>query len=176
MEPSAQRSWWLSELLEQRTLWALVLVTGVLLPLLTAKSAKPGEFYPLSNFPMYASFEEETYYVFISDLSDRTLNVADLFGLPISNVKKIYDNNLTSLKKETGSKERRAALPLVYREQAAQDTLALLIKNAPMQQRPHISTLSGLRLHQVDIRMKDGRIQKQTLPIGEMVVNSAAVK
>jgi hypothetical protein len=174
MSGDKPRPWWKAELMEQRTLWGLVLFSGVIMPLLTARTAKPGEFYPLSNFPMYKSFEDETYYVYVSDLSDRVLNVGQLFGLPISNAKKIYDNGLDDLKKETRSKEKRAQMPLVYRAQAAEQTLALLIKNAPMERRPHISTLSGLRLHQVDLSYKDGRIQKVSQPVGELVLNTAA--
>jgi hypothetical protein len=174
MNEDKPQRWWKAELREQRTLWILVVITGVVLPLLTAGTAKPGEFYPFSNFPMYKRFEDETYYVYVSDLSDQVLNVGHLFGLPISNAKKIYDSGLDDLKKETRSKEKRAQLPMVYRTQAAENTLALLIKNAPMAQRPHISTLSGLRLHQVNLFYKEGRIQKESQPVGELVLNTAA--
>ena len=48
--------------------WALVLLMGAVIPLITAKTDKPGEFYPFSNFPMYSSFEPDTYHVYITYL------------------------------------------------------------------------------------------------------------
>jgi hypothetical protein len=157
-----------------RTLWALILITGLALPLLTLRTAKPGECYPFSNFPMYSSFDPETYYVYVTDLKDQPVRVTQLFGPPLSSVRKMYDTQLIHLKKETKAKEPRARLPLVYKQEAAGEVLALLIKNSPPAQRPAISVLSGLRLHQVDIRLKEGRIVKQTEAVGEMVLNTAA--
>jgi hypothetical protein len=162
------------EVTEQRTLLALVLLTAVILPLLTARTDKPGEFYPFSNFPMYSSFDEETYYVYLTDLQDKPLNVAELFGTPLSNVKKSYDGRLMQLKKETGSKLLKAQLPTPLKEQAAQETLSLIVKNAPLAQRARIATLSGLRLHQVDLRLSQGRIVKESHPLTEAAFHRPA--
>ncbi|MCB1211013.1 MAG: hypothetical protein KDK97_16940, partial [Verrucomicrobiales bacterium] len=47
--------------------WFLVLLMAFVIPALTARTDKPGEFYPFSNFPMYSSFEPATYFVYIKN-------------------------------------------------------------------------------------------------------------
>jgi hypothetical protein len=174
LPPTSSAQVWWQRLKRYPLLVLMMLATGLVIPLATRKTQKPGEWYPFSNFPMYSSFDAETYYVYVTDLADKTLPVGQLFGLPISNVKKAYDTNLSALKKETGSKELKSKLAPVYKEEAAVDVLAKLIKNAPVSQRPYISTLSGLRLHQVDVAYDGERIVKTTVPVGEMVLNTAA--
>ncbi|MDB6075362.1 MAG: hypothetical protein JWO89_3002, partial [Verrucomicrobiaceae bacterium] len=111
--------------------WSLVVVMALVVPLLTRKSDKPGEFYPFSNFPMYSRFEPQTYYVYVRDLKGGPVSVAALFGTSITNVKKVYDNKLTGLKKKSGPGIKKADLSNEDRSQAASETLQCLVSIAP---------------------------------------------
>jgi hypothetical protein len=78
--------------------WAVVILMGLLIPLLTARTEKPGEFYPFSNYPMYDSFEPATYYVYVTDGADKPVGIGMTFGVAGSDVKKAFDRKLTEAK------------------------------------------------------------------------------
>lgn len=146
--------------------WALVLLMALVIPVLTMRTEKPGEFYPFSNFPMYSRFAPDTYYVFVSDLNDEPIAVGNTFGTAISNVKKAYDRKLTNFKKEAGGKGKKADLPAATKRIAADEVLRWLTDNAP--DREVVRAHSGLRLHQVDVIFKDGRVSKSSRQVGEI--------
>ncbi len=79
-----------------RILWLFVLVSSALVPLLTRHhpiKAQRGEWYPFSDFPMYSDFEEQAYYVYVTDRDDKPVPIAATFGIAPSDVKKAYDRN-----------------------------------------------------------------------------------
>ncbi len=153
--------------------WFLVGLMGLIIPLLTAKTDKPGEFYPFSNFPMYSRFEPHTYYVYLKDLKGSLVPVSPLFGTSISNVKKVYDGKLTSLKKQSGKKVK-ADLDAKDRLRASSETLAWLVSIAPKDARPKIDALGGLELHQVDIEYRNAKIEKQDSVVGTLKLAAPA--
>jgi hypothetical protein len=153
-------------------LWCLVLLMAWIIPRLTRKTEKPGEWYPFSSFPMYSKFEPATYYVFVTDLADKPIALSDVFGASTSNVKKAYDRKLINLKKASGDKARRTELSLEVRRSAAIDVLQWLATSAAKQ--AQVQALGGLRLHQVDIAFLDGQVTKTTLPVGEITFPKAA--
>lgn len=146
--------------------WGLVLVMGVIVPLLTIKTEKPGEYYPFSNFPMYSRFAPDTYYVYVTDLNDKPIAFGATFGTAISNAKKAYDRKLMNLKKESDTKDKRANLPMEMKRAAAEEVLKWLVESAPDQQL--VRDYGGIRLHQVDIMYRDGRVTKSSSPVGEL--------
>lgn len=162
MQPSLQ----LVTAIPHRLHWALVLLMAVVIPVLTRRTEKPGEFYPFSNFPMYSRFAPDTYYVFVTDLKDQPIAVGNTFGTAISNVKKVYDRKLTNLKKEAGGKGKKADLPDEVRRIAADEVLHWLADNA--HDREAVKEHGGLRLHQVDVIFKDGRVSKSSHQVGEI--------
>jgi hypothetical protein len=164
---------WKNQLLAHKTLLLLVVATVWIIPALTAKTDKPGEFYPFSNFPMYASFSDATYYVYLTDLKNQPLHASRLFGLSLSEVKKKYDGLLTQLKKDLKLKMPKAQLPMEYKQQAAQAVLTHIVKHVPAEQRAKLAQLEGVRIHQVDIQLLDGRIQKESQALGEQALNAA---
>jgi hypothetical protein len=137
--------------------WLLVAVMAFLVPFLTQRTEKPGEFYPFSNFPMYSKFEAATYYVYLTDQRNAIVPVGPLFGRSISDLKKVYDRKI-GLHKQPG--KRRTDVPLPLRERSAQETLAWLVENAPTTHRDKITAIGPLVLRQVDITYRDGRIHK----------------
>lgn len=146
--------------------WLLVLWMGLMLPLLTAKTDKPGEFYPFSNFPMYSSFSPDTYFVWVSDLNDQPVAIARTFGMSPSDLKKRYDRKLSALKKEAPKGLRKAELPLEFKQRAGRETLEQLLADT-LDLTP-LAGLSGLRLHHVDILYQDDQITQETVTVGEV--------
>ena len=151
--------------------WVLVLLMAVIIPVLTAKTDKPGEFYPFSNFPMYSRFEPETYYVYVTDLQDHPVAVGPTFGIAISNVKKAYDRKLTNLKASVGGGKRKADLPPEIKEVAARDVLQWLADNAPKDKRAGIQALGGLKLQHVEIEYDQSAVHKTTTCAGTLQFN-----
>lgn len=139
---------------------------AVIIPFLTRHTEKPGEFYPFSNFPMYSRFAPDTYYVYVTDLQDKPVAVGMTFGTAISNVKKAYDRKLTNSKKEAGGKGRKMDLPAEIKRVAADDVLHWLTDNATD---PNIvKAHGGLRLHEVNVMYRDGRVSKTERQVGEI--------
>lgn len=144
--------------------WFFVLLTALLIPWLTRDAAKPGEWYPFSNFPMYSSFEKQAYYVYVTDLEDRPLALYPTFGNWTSGVKKIFDNyfkaEAKALKKPSKKLTAEEARP------AGDATLKQLIETGryPEEVKKH----AGFRLYKVDITLDDhGKIVKETSLVGQ---------
>ena len=146
--------------------WGIVLLMAFIIPVATKYTDKPGEFYPFSNFPMYSRFSPDTYYVYVTDLEDKPLSFAATFGLAISNAKKAYDRKLTNLKKEGGGKGKKADLPPEVKRIAADEVLHWLVESAP--EPALVKAHGGLRLHQVDVMYRDGRVSKTSRQVGEI--------
>jgi hypothetical protein len=140
--------------------WILVLLMAIVIPALTARTDKPGEFYPFSNFPMYSSFEPATYFVYVTDESDQDLRMGPLFGRAPSDVKKVYDRKLNDAKKAHGGKIKKADLPPEIRAEAAKTVLQWLVDNTP--DKTQLTGTKGLRLHRVDIVFEDGHVKQTT--------------
>lgn len=136
------------------------------IPALTAHTEKPGEFYPFSNFPMYSRFAPDTYYVYVTDLKNQPVAVGPTFGIAISNVKKAYDRKLTRLKEESGAKLKKVDLPAEMKSLAAGEVLNWLTENAP--QPDAVRALGGIRLHEVTVLYRDGRVSKNEHQVGEV--------
>lgn len=140
--------------------WILVLLMAIVIPALTARTDKPGEFYPFSNFPMYSSFEPAAYFVYVTDESDQDLRMGPLFGRAPSDVKKVYDRKLNDAKKAHGGKIKKADLPPEIRAEAAKTVLQWLVDNTP--DKTQLTGTKGLRLHRVDIVFEDGHVKQTT--------------
>jgi hypothetical protein len=141
---------------------------AILVPILTARTEKPGEFYPFSNYPMYDSFEDETYYVKVTDGQDQIVPVGAVFGTTGSEVKKVFDRKLLAAKKASGGKVKKADLPPEVQQKAAVETLEWLRANAPLAQKTKIDALHTLRLHRVDLQLINSKVQRTSKPTGEV--------
>ena len=146
--------------------WILVVLMGVIIPVLTARTEKPGEFYPFSNFPMYSRFAPDTYYVYVTDLKDEPVPIGQTFNIASSDVKKAYDRRLDAIKKSTSQKARRKEMPLELRARAAEDVLRWLTENS---QKPDaVRAIGGIRLYQADVTYEDGRVTEKRERVGEI--------
>lgn len=148
----------------------IVVLMGVAIPLLTAKTEKPGEFYPFSNFPMYSSFEAETYYVYVTDFAGNPVAIGPLFGRSPSDVKKVYDRKLNALKpREKGKRKLELSAPL--KAEAAVETLRWVESVVSVANQPKVQAMGGLRLHEVIISYRDGVISKGDVLVGELALS-----
>ncbi|MBL9117229.1 MAG: hypothetical protein JNJ83_19640 [Verrucomicrobiaceae bacterium] len=148
--------------------WAVVVLMAILIPALTAKTEKPGEFYPFSNYPMYDSFEPATYYVKVTDTQDQQVAIGTTFGIASSDVKKAFDRKLIAAKAASGGKIKKADLPPEIQQKAAIDVLQWLRTISPPDQKARVDALHGLRLHRVDITLENGDLKRQSKPVGEI--------
>lgn len=146
--------------------WITVIVMAFLIPLLTRKTDKPGEFYPFSNFPMYASFTPDTYLVFITDQNDQPIPIKISLGTAASDVKKTYDRKLNDLKSRAPKGLRRADLPLPLKNEAAHATLQAIASKIDLPSQ--LPGVTALRLYQTDIRYQDAQLQQSTQQVGEL--------
>lgn len=148
--------------------WAVVILMGLVIPFLTRNTDKPGEFYPFSNYPMYSSFEPETYYVYVTDGSDKPVAMGKVFGVASSDVKKTFDRKLNDAKKAAGNKVRKADLPMEVQAEAGREVLKWLQANAPVPQRPGIAALGVIRLYRMDVKYDGDKLTKTPRQVGEV--------
>jgi len=148
-----------------RFLWVVVILSSLVIPWLTRATAKPGEFYPFSNFPMYSRFLPRTYYVMVTDLTDAPVATVPLSGQVSSNIKKAYDRNLDELKKASAGKYKKADLPVEERQKAGAKVLTWLME---LSDPAKLKAMGGLRLKQVDLFIEDGKIAQRTIDVGEV--------
>jgi hypothetical protein len=74
------------------------------------KTYPKGEFYPLSNYPMYSHFEGRDYYVFLADGEGEPVPCKD-FGLTAPKLKKRFKGELKSAGlKESVLRDRKMAM------------------------------------------------------------------
>lgn len=149
-------------------MWGMVLLTAFVIPWAQRGQAKPGEFYPFSNFPMYSTFSDSTYYVYVTDLKDEPVAVTLLTGKVLSNLKKQYDTELKAEKRTVGAGEvKQGDLPIEARRRAGEVVLRWLM---PFAEEVPLKALGGLRLKQVTVRYGAEGIVKETLDVGEVRV------
>ncbi|MEP6955701.1 MAG: hypothetical protein ABI883_02660 [Chthoniobacterales bacterium] len=121
------------------------------------------EQYPFSNFPMYSSFHNETYYVYLANGADEPLPTLTLFGKTTPTLKKIYDGEmrlhmrrLHRRRKELTTEEKRTIGSLVLRR--------LKASAAPLG-----STFPDvLRLYDVQIELVGGQVERRRNLVAEL--------
>lgn len=154
--------------------WLLVVLMGLVIPLATLRTEKPGEFYPFSNFPMYSRFEPDTYYVYVKDTRDQVVPVGTQFGRSISDLKKTYDRKLATLKSKAKLKQDKLDLPAAIKDEAARDALQWLVSITPKGKQASLLAHEGLVLYEVRIVFDEGRIKKTSTAVGRIRLGDPA--
>lgn len=130
--------------------------------LLTAACLLIGEQYPFSNFPMYSSFTDRTYYVYLADGADQPQPSVPLVGMSTPTLKKVYDGEVRRALRQL--KVRRQDLTVEQKQAIGAPILSRLRNSAPTG--PAVLP-EVLRLYQVDIELRDGRFEKRQTLIAE---------
>jgi hypothetical protein len=116
------------------------------------------ENYPFSNFPMFSSFNSDTYLVYLTDAQGNPVR-STRFDLSNATLKKIFDRwRRAELKKMPASGKTRVALA---KHAAAEALLRYLDKQASVH--PQIrNLLHGLRVQHLTIRLEAHEFVLQT--------------
>jgi hypothetical protein len=120
----------------------------------------PGENYPFSNFPMYSSLDDESFYFVVKTGQGETLPFATSFRSRASYVPKALKTERRKLEKEGLSSE--AAL-----NQAGHNVLNHLLEKAEPQSRDEL-VRSGLKLVEVRIWVANARLEQSENIVAEM--------
>jgi len=137
---------------------------GGWLPLLVVTSACLlfREQYPFSNFPMYSTFGSSTWYVYLADGNGQPIPSATAVGMSTPTLKKVFT---TELRKERERQHLRGKLTPAGEQAAGEQLLARL-------RRPSVAQTGGspqpLRLYEVEITLRSGRLEKATRLVAEL--------
>ncbi len=124
------------------------------------------EFYPLSAFPMYSTFAEEVFFVFLTDSQDQPVALKSIPGATCSAMTKDYNHKRDDLKDAKKAKGRDAQLPLAIRQEAGLRGLENLMLNMA---RPWFAARpqEAFRLKEGIITQKNGKIGIQITQLAE---------
>ena len=118
------------------------------------------EEFPFSNFPMYRSFSNYTYYVYVTGADGEPLPLNTLTGVRAANLKKIYDSEIKALrsetKKRTGDWRGTAALSEEARQPLGEKALTWLRQNSKDPEA--LASAGALTFHHVGLTIKGGEI------------------
>ena len=117
------------------------------------------EQFPFSNFPMYSSFGESTYYVYLGDGTGRPLATLPSVSMTIPTLKKIYQIELNKEKKRLHVSLRE--LSVAQKKLAGERVLAQLRRSRQNRLPP------VMRLYEVNLSLRAGRFEKQSQLIAE---------
>ena len=111
--------------------------------------------YPFSHYPMYASFSDHTYYVFVAGKDDQPLPLKKVtsIGIRTSKLKKSYNRDIDRKRKELGKRTRH--LTVEERREAGEQALAQIYRNCDQASRKQLEKLAPIKLFHVDIYMKE---------------------
>ncbi len=137
-----------------RCKWLLVM-TGLCLVL--------RENYPFSNFPMYSSFNNRTYYLYLTDAQGEAIKTR-LFGLSSSGLKKIFDR----YSRQELDRFQDAGKDRVPLAEASAGQLLLRYLEGLSAGRPEAAgLLAGLRLQHVQVSQQDDALKLATRVVAQ---------
>ncbi len=87
---------------------------------------KKAEFYPLSSFPMYSTFSESPFLVYVTDQGGEKIAIDTSLKTHASELKKTYEVQLKAQKKQADLDGRLTDIPLPLKQAAGRATLEFL--------------------------------------------------
>lgn len=119
--------------------------------------------YPFSNFPMYSRLDDEATLIYLADPAGRPLSTYHHLHLSAAKVNKIYHTHLREICRR--ERVRITQAPPEVTQQAAAATLRTLRRiNVERATEPLPPTV---RIVQIRIELRDGRLQQRSLTAGE---------
>ena len=132
--------------------------------LLTLGCLVIGDQFPFSDYPMYASFANRTFYVHLADGTGQPVPAVASTGLRTSQLKKIYQGELLKEAKRPGRPRQRMT---AEEKRAAGARVLASLKTSQWVQREDSKFPAVVRLYEVNISLREGRFEKETLLIAE---------
>lgn len=140
--------------------------------LVTASCLVLQENFPFSDFPMYGSFANYSYYVYVTDAEDQPIPVEGITGVRTSRLKKIYGTRLKEVRRdlESAGVEIKGYQFMTTEQQRSAGEYALewLIGNCKEHARPELERHRPLRFHKVGLRLTEGEIKSEPALIAEV--------
>ncbi len=129
---------------------------------------KKAEFYPLSSFPMYSTFSDSPFLVFVTDSAGQKVAIDTALKTHASELKKTYEVRLKQLKKKADLDGRVTDIPMELKTEAGRETLELLKARPTVQE--YLATLPDqtLRLHEVVLTAGDDGIERREQIVAEL--------
>ncbi|CAN5544922.1 hypothetical protein BH18VER2_BH18VER2_11110 [soil metagenome] len=116
------------------------------------------ENYPFSNFPMYSSFSNRTYYLYLTDAKGAAIRTKE-FGLSSSALKKIFDRD----RRQELGRFQDAGQDRVQLAEASAGQLLLRYLDGLSAGRPKAAAmLAGLRVQHVRVSQRDDALNLET--------------
>jgi hypothetical protein len=121
------------------------------------------ENYPFSHFPMYSSFADHTYFLYLADPKGRPI-ATTRFGLSSSTLKKIFDRRW---RKELAKFEHAGTLELRGAERIAAVSLLDYLDGLAAGRREAKKLLTGAKVQHVLVNQKSGAIFLETRTLAQ---------
>ncbi len=116
------------------------------------------ENYPFSNFPMYSSFNNRTYYLYLTDALGKPIKTRQ-FGLSSSGLKKIFDR----YRRQELARFQKSGSERVRLAEESAGRLLLRYLDGLSASRPNAGELlAGLQVHHVRISERDNALRLET--------------
>ncbi len=129
---------------------------------------KKAEFYPLSSFPMYSTFSDSPFLVFITDSKGEKVAIETALQHHASELKKTYEVRLKAAKKQADLDGRLTDIPVELRTAAGRATLELLKARPQVQKYLAAKADKILQLHEVVLTAGKDRVERRETLIAEM--------
>ena len=130
------------------------------------------ENFPFSNFPMYGSFSDYSYYVYLSDGRDQPVPVEGITGIRTSRLQKIFGGKLEEVREDLEAQGVEIGgyrfMTPAQQGPAGEYTLQWLLDNCKEHARPALDARRPLRFHKVGLRYEKGKIVKEPALIAEV--------
>ncbi len=121
-----------------------------------------GEWYPISNFPMYSNFGNSTYFVYITDSQDKPIPLKLEFGFHAAFLKKAYNSRLKKFSDRENIKQN------INKQVKAGEELLQYIVSEINPKVNNYTEYQKLKLWKVIISIKNGQIVKKRKLIAEL--------
>lgn len=118
------------------------------------------ENYPFSNFPMYSSFSDHTFFIYVSDADDQPIAIEVLTAIRTGRLKKVYDTQLRSIAKKLGKRKRE--LTVEERHDIGLETLRWFFSSSRDEVKPYLKKYKIIKLYHVDITIDDSEVAEHS--------------
>ncbi len=132
--------------------------------IVTAACLLIAEQYPFSNFPMYSSFGESTYYVYLADGSGRPLSTYGTIGSSTAMFKKMYESAMRAETRKLGVSRKHLT---DEQWQTIGARLLSELRSSPGALASGKPIPDVLRLYEVQVHLADGQLKKETRLVAE---------
>lgn len=130
------------------------------------------ENFPFSHFPMYQSFSDYSFIVYVADKNGAPIPVQTVTGIKTSKIKKIFKNEQEAERarlEEAGTKiEGYRFMTKQQRKSAGEAALVSIFKNTKAKGEAALREAAPLRIYYVHLRMGDSGFEREEELIAEM--------